>query len=175
MVKVWDVVVHVLHPNRFGGQCNLYWCAQVRNWSTIVWNSQLNVFGGVARGERGEVATPIMHLENVSPELQQNILYSVAVFEKPQWDTYTRVDIICCTLLLEKRNPKIDYFDYFWAILNLHRLNILTGRQMCTRMSAPPCISWTCQPRLDLHSITTMIPTTLIPTTMIRGIMKAHN
>ena len=83
----------------------------------------------MARGERGEVATPIMHLENVSPELQQNILYSVAVFEKPQWDTYTRVDIIFYTMLQRKRNPKIDYFDYFWAILNLHRLNILTNNK----------------------------------------------
>ena len=82
-------------------------------------------FLGVAGGEWGEVATPIMHLENVSPELQQNILYSVAVFEKPQWDTYTRVDIILYTILQKKQNPKIDYFDYFGAILNLHRLNIL--------------------------------------------------
>ena len=40
--------------------------------------------GAWAGGEWGEVATPIMHLENVSPELQQNILYSVAVFEKPR-------------------------------------------------------------------------------------------
>ena len=80
----------------------------------------------MARGEWGEVATPIMHLENVSPELQQNILYSVAVFQKPQRDTYAQVDIISYTILQRKRNPEIDYFDYSWAILNLHRLNILT-------------------------------------------------
>jgi len=54
----------------------------------------------------GEVATPIMHLENVSPELQQNILYSVAVFEKPQWDTYTRVDIIFILFRRESEIPK---------------------------------------------------------------------
>ena len=58
----------------------------------------------MAGGEWGEVATPIMHLENVSPELQQNILYSVAVFEKPQWDTYTRVDIILYTILQTKKS-----------------------------------------------------------------------
>ena len=66
----------------------------------------------MAGGEWGEVATPIMHLENVSPELQQNILYSVAVFEKPQWDTYTRVDIILYTILRKTRKPKIYHVDY---------------------------------------------------------------
>ena len=73
----------------------------------------------------GEVATPIIHLENVSPELQHNMQYSAAVFEKPRLDTDTPIDIFSYTIPYKTQNTKKHDLDYFLAILKLHRVNIL--------------------------------------------------
>ena len=53
----------------------------------------------------GEVATPIIHLENVSPELQNN-QYSAAVFEKPRLDTDTPIDIFSYAIPYKTPNTK---------------------------------------------------------------------
>ena len=73
----------------------------------------------------GEVATPKIHLENVSPELQHNMQYSAAVFEKTRLDTDTPIDILSYTIPYKIQKARKHNFDYFLAILKLHRVNIL--------------------------------------------------
>ena len=127
MFNMWALNFQVLLHWGFETNCNLYWRARFRTWGTIVWHRNLLSPWGWLGVSVGEVATPIIHLENVSPELQHNIQYSAAVFEKPRLDTDTPIDIFPYTIPYKIQKAKKHYFDYFLAILKLHRVNILSN------------------------------------------------